>query len=226
MNQKLWYIKKSGSIFSILSSEEAESLANISKMVKCHRKHQFYLSEELSDTIFLIKEGKVRLGMVSPSGDKITLDVLGPGEIFGELAVTDELQHSHFAEATVDSLVCIFPREAFQQFLVEHQGLTFKIMKLIGFRLRELETRLQDLAFQPVATRLRTALLRLAEKHGISEPDGQIRLKVTQKDIAYLVGATRETITEELSVMKRAGLVETSYRSLLLPKPDALRKSS
>ncbi len=224
MEQKIWYIKNTGSLFSGLNADEHEWLAEISKMVTCRRKHQFYLSDELSDKIYLVKEGKVRLGRVNQDGDEITLDVLGPGEIFGELAITDEQQRSHFAEATEDSLVCIFPREKFQKFLVEHQELTFKVMKLIGFRLREMESRLQDLTFQTVAKRLRTALLRLADKHGIPEADGQVRLTITQKDIAYLVGATRESVAEELALLKRAGLVETSYRSLLLPNLETLRQ--
>ena len=87
-----------------------------------------------------------------------------------------------------------------------------------------MESRLQDLTFQPVAERLRTALLRLAEKHGVSEADGQVRLSITQKDIAYLVGATRESVAEEIGLLKRAGMVQTSYRSLLLPNLEALRQ--
>ncbi|MCW8893733.1 MAG: Crp/Fnr family transcriptional regulator [Deltaproteobacteria bacterium] len=150
---------------------------------------------------------------------------MGPGEIFGELAVTDEEHRSHFAEATEDSLVCIFTRDKFQNFIAQHQELTFKVMKLIGFRLRELETRLQDLAFKSVAQRLRGTLLHLAEKHGSSEGEGQVRLSITQKDIAFLVGATRETVAEELGLLKRAGLVETSYRSLLLPNIETLRQN-
>lgn len=226
MNPKIWYIKKTGGLFSGLSAAEQEWLAQISKMVTCQRKHHFYLSDELSDAIYLVKEGKVRLGKVNQNGDEITLDVLGPGEIFGELAITDEQQRSHFAEATEDSLVCIFPREKFQKFLVEHQELTFKVMKLIGFRLREMESRLQDLTFQPVAERLQTALLRLAEKHGVQEGNGRIKLSITQKDIAYLVGATRESVAEELGVLKRAGLIETSYRAITMTNIDSLRQEN
>jgi CRP/FNR family transcriptional regulator len=224
MDQKLWYIKKSGGVFSGLDEAEMKILADMSKMVECQRKYQFYLSDEASDKIYLVKKGKVRLGKVNADGHEITLSVLGPGEIFGELSITDEQQRSHFAEATEETLVCIFPRDKFQKFLGEHPIITFKVMKLIGFRLRELETRLQDLAFKTVAQRLRSTLLHLAEKHGSSESNGQIRLSITQKDIAFLVGATRESVAEELGVMKRAGLVQTSYRSLLLPTLETLRQ--
>ncbi|SEA70377.1 cAMP-binding domain of CRP or a regulatory subunit of cAMP-dependent protein kinases [Desulfuromusa kysingii] len=224
MDQKLWYIKKSGGVFSGLNESEMQTLADISRMVECQRKHQFYLSDELSDKIYLVKKGKVRLGKVNKDGNEITLSVLGPGEIFGELAITDEQHRSHFAEATEDTLVCVFPQDKFQKFLGEHPIITFKMMKLIGFRLRELETRLQDLAFKTVAERLRGTLLHLAEKYGSADKNGQIKLSITQKDIAFLVGATRESVAEELATMKRAGLVKTAYRSLLLSNLDALRE--
>lgn len=222
MEQKLWYIKNTGSLFSGLKEEEHQFLAQISKMVNCERRYQFYLSDEPSDKIYLVKEGKVRLGKVNIDGDEITLDVLGPGEIFGELSLTDEERRSHFAEATEDSMVCIFPREEFQEFLATHHDLTFKVMKLIGFRLREMEARLQDLTFQSVSDRVRTTLLKLAERHGIDEGSGQVRLSITQKDIAFLVGATRESVAEELGQLKRSGLIKTSYRSLVLADVTAL----
>ena len=87
-----------------------------------------------------------------------------------------------------------------------------------------MESRLQDLTLQSVADRLWTALLRLAQKHGVQEADGQIRLSITQKDLAYLVGATRESVAEELGVLKRAGMLQTSYRSLLIPDLESLRQ--
>lgn len=223
MQDKIWYIKNTGGVFASLSDEDKTYLADISKMVECLRGQPFYLSRDVSDKIYLVKKGRVRLGMVNADGNEITLDVLGPGEIFGELAVTDEKRRSHFAEATEDSLVCIFSRTHFHKFLTEHPDLTFNIMKLIGFRLREIETRLQDLTFRSVSERLKTTLLRLTERHGIKEANG-IRLKITQKEIAYLVGATREAVAEEIARLKRAGLLQTAYRSLLIPDLEALKK--
>jgi CRP/FNR family transcriptional regulator len=223
MQDKIWYIKNTGGVFASLSDEDQKYLADISKMEECLRGQPFYLSRDVSDKIYLVKKGRVRLGMVNADGNEISLDVLGPGEIFGELAIADEKHRSHFAEATENSLVCIFSRNDFQQFLTEHPELTFNIMKLIGFRLREVETRLQDLAFKSVADRLKTTLLRLIERHGIEEENG-IRLAITQKDIAYLVGATREAVAEEIAHFKRAGLLQTAYRSLLVPDLEAFKK--
>ena len=226
MEQNFWYIKKADGLFSNLRDEELQLLAGMSRMVSCQRKHQFYLADESSDAIYYVKEGKVRLGQVTENGDEITFDVLGQGELFGELAVVDEQLRSHFAEALENSIVCIFPRDKFQSFLAKHQELTFRVMKLIGYRLREMESRLQDLTFQPVSKRLNKALLRLAEKHGVTEAEGRIRLAITQKDIALLVGATRESVAEELGQLKRSGLLETSYRSLLINDLDALRQQA
>lgn len=223
MKDKLWYIKNTGGIFAHLSDEDKKYLAGISKMEECTRGNTFYFPNDLSDKIYLVKKGRVRIGMNSSDGHEITLDVLGPGEIFGELAIADEETRSHFAEATEDSLVCIFSRSEFQLFLEEHPKLAFNVMKLIGFRLREVEIRLQDLTFKSVAERLRTTLLRLAERHGVDEDHG-IRLSITQQDIAQLMGATRESVAEEIARLKRGGLLQTAYRSLLIPDLEALKK--
>lgn len=222
MQGKIWHIKDTGGIFANLRDEDKMCLAGISKREECLRGQIFYLSRDVSDKIYLIKKGLVRLGMVNAEGNEITLDVIGPGEIFGELAIIDEKRRSHFAEATEDGLVWIFSRTQFHQFLTEHPELTFSIMMLIGFRLREMETRLQDLTFESVSERLRTTILRLAERHGIKEANG-IRLTITQKEIAYLMGATREAVAEEIARFKRAGILETAYRSLLIPDLEALK---
>lgn len=226
MPDKIWYIKNTGELFAHLGAEELKTLAGISRMVKCPRNHQFYLSDDASDALYLVKKGRVRLGRVTARGDEITLDVLGPGELFGERSLTDEGQRSHFAEATEETLVCIFPRAPFQAFLADHPELTFKLMKIIGLRFQQLETRLEDLTFQPLAERLRTTLVQLAEKHGVQDHQGTFRMRITQKDIAYLVGATRESVAEELGRMKQAGLVSTGYRSVQLHDLDALRPGS
>ena len=90
MDQKLWYIKKTGGLFDNLKDDDLKLLAGMSSMITCQRKYQFYLTDEPSDSIFFVKQGKVRLGRVNLDGDEITLDVLGQGELFGELAAINE----------------------------------------------------------------------------------------------------------------------------------------
>jgi CRP/FNR family transcriptional regulator len=103
-----------------------------------------------------------------------------------------------------------------------HPDFAFRIIKLIGIRFRAMESRIEDLAFQNVHDRLLFTLGNLAKKHGVPEENGAIRLPVTQSNLAFLIGATREAVADQLKELKHKGLVETSYRAVHLMKPEAM----
>lgn len=225
MERRLWYIKHA-EFFSWLADEEQQQLARRTEMVSCRRNCQLFFHDDPSDNIYLVKEGKVKLTRTSPEGRQIILDILGPGEIFGELALTGEKVRSHGAEALQDALVCIIPRLVFEDLLQRHPEMTLRVLKLVGLRRRELEMRLEDLVFQPVAGRLALALLWQSERHGKAQADGSIRIPITQSDLAQLIGASREAVAEQLAGLKRQGLIKTSYRAIFLTDPKGLKTFS
>lgn len=222
METKTWYLKKAD-LFSWMSPGEIEEMARTTEMVPCRKKESFYFSDEPSRRVYLVKKGKIKLFRTTADGREIILDILGPGEIFGELALAGEEFRSHSAEALEDGLVCIIPRRIFEEMARRHPDFAFRIIKLIGFRFRSLESRIEDLAFQNVQDRLLLTLRNLAQRHGIPEGNGAIRLPVTQANLAFLIGATREAVADQLKELKREGLVETTYRAVHLPRPEALR---
>jgi len=221
MQSKIWYLKRAD-LFKGLSESQMEELAANSDMLHCQRHHRFYFAEEASDSVYLVKEGRIRLERTNEEGREILLDILAPGEIFGELALADEETRTHSAEAIEESLVCAFARDRFLGILQRNPELAFRVVKLIGVRFRQLEARFEDLAFKPLAERLCFTLEQLAGRHGIADPSGGVRLPLTQKDLATLIGASREAVAEELARLKRAGLVQTGYRSLHIPHPERL----
>jgi CRP-like cAMP-binding protein len=215
MKRRLWYIKNAA-LFSWLHDDELQNLASRSEMVACKRDTTFFFAEEQSDSIYLVKQGRVKLTRTSPEGREIILDILGPGEIFGELAVVGEDLRTHSATALDDALICVITRETFEDLLRRHPEMALRVLKLVGLRRRELEMRLEELIFQPVANRLALTLLWQARRHGAKDADGSVRLPLTQKDLAQLIGASREAVAEQLAEFKRAGLLQTSYRAIRL----------
>ncbi|MDO3376867.1 Crp/Fnr family transcriptional regulator [Geoalkalibacter halelectricus] len=222
MEPRLWYIRNAD-MFSWLREDEQMELAKRSEMVTCKRNSRFFFAEEPSDNIFLVKQGRVKLLRASPEGREIILDILGPGEIFGELALTGEERRSHSAEALDDAMVCIIARKDFEELLRRHPEMALRVLKLIGLRRRELEMRLEDLVFQPLAGRLAITLMWQAQRLGVTEGDGSIRIPLAQKDLAFLIGASREAVAEQLSEMKRLGLVKTSYRTIRIIDQSGLK---
>lgn len=224
MQRRLWYIKNAA-LFSWLQEGELQRLASRSEMVACKKDTTFYFAHEQSDSIYLVKEGRVKLTRTSAEGREVILDILGSGEIFGELAVTGEEIRTHSATAVNEALVCIITRKEFEDLLQRHPEMALRVLKLVGLRRRELEMRLEDLIFQPVANRLVLTLLWQARRHGSRDADGGIKLPLTQKDLAHLVGASREAVAEQIAEFKRAGLLETGYRSLRLTNPQELMRT-
>ncbi|MCF6179486.1 MAG: Crp/Fnr family transcriptional regulator [Geopsychrobacter sp.] len=222
MPTQLWYIKHAN-LFSWLADDEQRDIADRSEMFRCQRNSKLFFAEESSEDIYLIKEGRVKLTRTSATGREMILDILGPGEIFGELSLIGEENRSHSAVALDDALVCKMARSDFEGLLQRHPEMALKVIKLIGMRRRELEMRLEDLLFQPVGNRLALALLWQAQRHGISEENGSIRIPLSQKNLAHLIGSSRESVAEQLTKWKKSGLVTTSYRSIKIIDPQGLK---
>lgn len=221
MDDKIWYLKNAD-LFSWMSPAEIEEMARTTRMVPCRKKEIFFFPHQPSQAVYLVKKGSIKLFRLAVDGREIILDILGPGEIFGEMALAGEQSRSHSAEALENGLVCIIPRKAFEEMARRHPDFAFRIIKLIGLRFRAMESRIEDLAFQNVHDRLLLTLGNLARKHGVAEKNGTIRLPVTQSNLAFLIGASREAVADQLRELKQQGLVETSYRAIHLMRPDAI----
>ncbi len=215
MQHRLRYIKDAAIVYW-LKEDELAKLAMRSEMVSYQRNTTIFFAYEQGNKIYLIKKGRVKLTRTSAAGREVILDILGPGEIFGELSMADEDIRSHSAVAVDNIRVFIIHRSDFEKLLKDHPETALRVLKLACLRRRELEMRLEDLIFQPLANRLALALLWQARRHGIWESDNCVSMHLTQSDLAHLIGASRESVTGHLAKFKRAGLLQTSYRAIQL----------
>lgn len=222
MDKKYWYIKHSD-IFSVMSHEEMERLASLSTMCEFKKGATIYLLDEPSEHVYLLKEGTIKISRLGQDGQEIILDIIAPGEIFGEMALLGEESRTTMAEAAENSLICSIKKSDFFNFFSAENDLAFKVLKMVGLKRVEIETRLEELAYCSVSERIASLLLRMAKRHGIKEACGvKIRPRLTHRDIAFLVGATRETVTEQLNDMKAQGLIDTSFMSITIRDLEAL----
>jgi len=218
MQHRLSHIK-SATLISWLQKGELSRLIRLAgccEMVSCRRNSTLFSAYERGNNIYLIKKGRVKLTRSSAVGREVILDILGPGEAFGGLLMADEEIYSHSAVAIENLQVFIITRPAFEKLLKDHPETALHTLTLASMRLRELEMRLEDLIFQPLANRLVLALLWQARRHGVQDEDGCIALQLTQSDLAHLIGASRESVADRLTQFKRAGLLRTSYRRVQL----------
>lgn len=176
-------------------------------------------------SVYLLECGLVRIYRVSEDGDETTFGYVQPGEIFGELAAMGNSERESWAQAVQPSVVWRTGRDAMREVLCAHPGVVLQVAVQIGSRLKRVESRVEDLVFRDVRTRVSRVLLELAEDFGRPVDGGcLIDLAVTQGVLGTLVGATRQTVNASVRELEREGLLERRGRQLLLANLEGLRR--
>lgn len=180
---------------------------------------------EMGRDLYIIESGSVKICMTTAEGKELTLAILGPGEFFGELALLDGEPRSSDAVIMEDSQLLLLERSEFKQFMNEHPSVAHGVIEVLSRRLRNNNELVQDAAFFDVAARLARVILRLAETVGHSDGDATtISKRLTQSDLAGMIGTTRESVNKWLTFYQRQGLVERHGGLIRVLNPEGLRK--
>lgn len=209
---KLWYLKRIR-LFDGLSQAEIKEMERITRMEEIKKRQPLYLPGDPSNSVYLLKKGRVKIANTAPSGKEVTFEILEPGDVFGELEVLEDSPRETAAESLDDALVCVIRREDFDRYLAAHPNVTVKLTKLIGLRLRKIQSRVEDLVFRGVPARLAHVLLELSKTDGVLEGAGiRIRAKLTHQEFANLIGCSRETVSTTLGQFRDQGFVRMDGR--------------
>lgn len=209
---KLWYLQNFN-IFEGMDESAMEEIDRRSKMRKTSKKEILYFPDEPNRTIYFLKEGKVKISRVSEDGRTTTLQLIGPGEIFGETSILGQRIHENVAEAVENSIICTISKEMFQDMLNRNPKLNLKINKFIGFRLRRIEAHVEDLVFKDARERIIAFLSRYVQTFGKKLIDGwMIRPFLTHQEIADLTATSRQTVTTILNEMVNDGKIDYTRR--------------
>ncbi len=222
-SEKIWFFENFN-LFDCLSKAEKERLSDLTKMREASRSQIIFLPQDPSNSLYFLKSGQVKVSSYSEEGKEITHALLGPGELFGELALTGQGRREMIAEATEDALVCIVHVDDFEKMLEENPCLNLRITKLIGLRLKRVNMRLQRLWFKSAPERVRALVKDLVEDYGLEE-DGMItiHLSLTHQDMANLAATSRQTVTSTLSALERQGIISYSRKLIKVIDPEALK---
>lgn len=206
-------------IFQDLTADEIEEIDRATTMSSCRRGRIFYMPEDTSQVLFLLKEGRVQLYRISPDGKKLVIGTIGPGTIFGEMALIGQGMHNTFAEATEDCVLCIMSREDVERLLVTKPKVALRIFEALGNRLKETESRLEEIAFKGIPARLASLLLQLADESGSETITG-----MTHQDLGEQIGTYRETTTQTLNMFKAQGLIEIGRKRITILDREGLQQ--
>lgn len=179
------------------------------------RRQVLYFEGKPCDRLWVVRRGQVRLYKSSSGGQITTLDLLGPGEIFGSVSAIEEKTYSSGAEGVTEGSVWWIPRGTFERLLAAEPRLATEILAVVARRLRDAQDRVRSLSHDPAPARLAAALLQVAE-------DGEAR--VTRQALAETAGTTVETAIRTLRKMEREGLVHGEVGRIHLLDVEALQK--
>jgi len=206
-------------IFQDLGEEEIAELDRTTTLTTCRRGKIFYMPEDTSQVLFMLKEGRVQLYRISPEGKKLVIGSIGPGAVFGEMALIGQGMHNSFAEALEDCVLCVMSREQVERLLATKPRVALRIFEALGRRLKEAEARLEEIGFKGIPARLATLLLQIAEEQGSDTITG-----LTHQDLGEQIGTYRETTTQTLNSFKGQGLIEIGRKRITILDREGLRR--
>jgi len=224
---KFWYLKHFN-IFEGMDDASMEQVNKMSSMSSVRSQQPLYFPDEPAQAIFFLKEGHVKISRLAEDGKEIILDVIGPGEIFGELTFSGSGETSgELAQALDDTVICTMKKEDFESLLKTKPELNFEITKRIGLRLRRFQERISEMVFKDVRKRIAAFLVRYAEEFGkIKGGVITIKMHLSHQEIALLVGAARQTVTTTLNEFRSKGLIDFSRQGFVIKHLPELQKLS
>ena len=212
-------------LFSELSADELERISRVAVPRSYPRGVRVFHEGDHSDACYIVRSGDLRVTREHPDGRAIALATLGPGDIFGELAMLDGEARSASVEALSDSELLALPASDVRALLRGSAEITVKLVIALTRRLRESNERIARQSFQTVPSRVAGVLSQLiAEEASSLEGRGDgVTVRMTQADLAQLAGTSRESVSRFLAVLDRAGVVRVGRGRVTVLEPRRLR---
>ena len=210
-------------LFSELSREDLEQISRVAVARNYPRGVRVFHEGDRSDACYIVRSGDLRVTREHPDGRAIALATLGPGDIFGELAMLDGEARSASVEALSPCELLALPAGDVRRMLQSSSEITVKLVVALTRRLREANERIARQSFQTVPSRVAGVLSQLiAEETPLESRDG-ITIRMTQADLAQLAGTSRESVSRFLAVLERAGVVHVGRGRVTVLEPRRLR---
>lgn len=212
-------------LFRELDDEAAAALRASMVEVHLNRGEVLFKEGDTGDRVYVVIEGKVKLGRTSVDGRENLLAILGPGQMFGELSLFDPGPRSATVTAVTDTVLLGLGHEDLLPWLTGRPEVARGLLAQLAARLRRSNDTVADLVFSDVPGRVAKALLELSRRFG-APAEGGVRVAhdLTQEELAQLVGASRETVNKALADFVARNWIRLEQRSVVLLDVERLRR--
>jgi CRP/FNR family cyclic AMP-dependent transcriptional regulator len=204
-------------LFAALDDDAANALMESMTASRLERGDVLFREGDRGDRLYVIGEGKIKLGLTSIDGRENLLAILGPGEMFGELSLFDPGPRTATATAVAETQLIALGHEDLNTFLSGRPAVATTMLAALARRLRRTNEALSDLVFTDVPGRVAKALLDLSGRFGRPSEEGVlVAHDLTQEELAQLVGASRETVNKALADFATRGWIKLEARAVVL----------
>ncbi len=226
-NEPAIHCVPAGDIFAHLGSAERAEIERLISYNIYPAGQIFHSPNEVGEQLFVLRSGRVRIYKLSPEGRALTLMVLEPVTIFGEMTLVGQWLHDTFAEAMTECVIGLIGRDTLRRILERYPQVALAFMELMGQRLRAMENKLADIAFKNVAQRLASVLLNLAglSSQPIALPaTPPMVVRYTHQQLAEMIGSYRETVTKAIGELREAGMIRIDGEVISLIDVEQLQR--
>jgi len=210
--------------FSHLNPEELNIINNITRVKKFKKDEIIFFEGEIGNYIYIIKSGKVKMLKMNQNGDEQILNIFKNDDILAEVILFDKENYPATAIALTEVELYSINSKKLSKIFLNHPQITVKVMKVMSSRLRRAQQNIRDFGLKDSKSRLASLLYHLAERHGDrKENEISISLFLTQKELANMIGTTRETVSRSLKNIEKQNIISTSRKEIVINDLEKLK---
>lgn len=210
-------------LFADLTTEDMAEIDRVSPPRIFHSGELIFSQSQPVSALFILKAGRIRIFRVAEDGRTLTIAILEPGAVFGEMLLVGLQMYDNYAEAIEESTVCQLSTADIEEHFLSNPKVAVKISRLLGEQVARLEERLTDMALRPLSARTAATLIKLAEAAPRSRFTQSQSVKLTHEQLAGLLGATREATSKTMSDFATRGLIRQGRGRIIIENSEGLR---
>lgn len=212
------------SLFRDLNEQEIAEIVNISISREWKKGSHVFLQDEPLENVYFIYDGKIKIYKTDIAGKEQIVNFLKGGEMFPHIGFFRKGGYPAFSEVIEDATLVVVPISKFENVLIENPELSIKVFKVLGEKIVDLQERLESQILNNTHEQIIKLLVRLGRSHGETLQNGSIMLQAgfTNKDLANMIGTTRETVSRTLTKMKKEELLKADGKGNLVFDPNEL----
>lgn len=215
-----WYFDRF-EVLDALTENEKVKIISMSCLTETAKKDIIYSTEDISNRLYFLKKGKIKISKYSDDGKEMIISILGEGDVFGELSIVSDSndKYQEVAEVMESALTCSLSIPDVRNLLTNNIEFSRAITNLIGFKYKKMQSRLESLFFKTTPERIKGFIKEMADDCGkkiLNSEEIEVKLNLKHEDIAKITGTTRQTVTSVMNQLEKSGVISYDRSRILI----------